>query len=184
MINSSINPSVSNEQSAYYLPMPPRPKLRITASWMFASISVLIFAIWLSSYFAVLTASTKTESVSIYHGRLSLWRSDGKINFPLAITLHWIPTKDRLFQWGFWFDDVGTRPLTRYYLPLWAPFALTSICAIVFRIVGFHSWFRARGNRCPTCGYDQSGLPPDAKCPECGKDAQIVDASSPRSASP
>lgn len=50
-------------------------------------------------------------------------------------------------------------------LPLWLPAAVVTAATAWF-------WWRdrrfARPGLCPTCGYDRTGLAPDAVCPECG----------------
>ena len=46
-------------------------------------------------------------------------------------------------------------------VPLWPP------TLAMVTLVGVAWLTRVRAGRCPACGYDRSGLPPDAPCPEC-----------------
>jgi hypothetical protein len=49
------------------------------------------------------------------------------------------------------------------WLPAGATFAVSALSAFkVYRT-------RRRPGHCPKCGYDRSGLPTDAPCPECGR---------------
>lgn len=49
-------------------------------------------------------------------------------------------------------------------------FFLTPGAAIIFLTLGYAGKrARSRPNACLRCDYDLSGLPPDARCPECGR---------------
>jgi hypothetical protein len=79
---------------------------------------------------------------------------------PYTTDRTWVPFRGTYF-------GTGVISLT---LPLW-------LCAVPFAVASylFKRWHRrqvrlSRGAtpKCPTCGYDQSGLAAGAKCPECG----------------
>lgn len=69
-------------------------------------------------------------------------------------------------------------PLDRFalpLLPLWPGFLINSIfyAFFLFALVRVprvaRRALRRRRGRCASCGYDRSGLDPDAACPECGR---------------
>jgi len=60
-------------------------------------------------------------------------------------------------------------------IPMPARFAANSAgyFGVLVAISMARRWRRLRKNRCPACGYDQSGTPDGAACPECGTAATV-----------
>jgi hypothetical protein len=52
-------------------------------------------------------------------------------------------------------------------VPLWIPLIVVAVPTGVLWSADRRATRREMAGRCPTCGYDRSGLA-DAKCPECG----------------
>ena len=72
---------------------------------------------------------------------------------------------------GSWFGSPGVTTTPHYrlvYVPLWLP---TLVAALPAGILWLCDRRRLRRGLCPACGYNLSGLPPAAPCPECGKAA-------------
>jgi len=78
-----------------------------------------------------------------------------------ALGWRWLP------QW----DVIGTGEslIQRVAVPLHIMSAILALPAawLFYRDRRSVRW--ARTGNCPRCGYDLSGLPPGAACPECGK---------------
>lgn len=71
----------------------------------------------------------------------------------------------------YWLPRLASpQPGNLSYVPLWMPWIV---------IAGFTFWlFRAdrlkAPHACPACGYDKTGLPAGAPCPECGAAAPAL----------
>lgn len=66
-----------------------------------------------------------------------------------------------------WPTAVSVPLLALNTLAWWSPLG----CALlgVAAAGSFTRWRRARGGKCPACGYDRSGIAIAAACPECGR---------------
>jgi hypothetical protein len=67
---------------------------------------------------------------------------------------------------GLWDYRGSTRAVEVTLWPL--PLLLTVLGVPVLRS-GVRARRRALAGSCPSCGYDQRGIPPGSPCPECGK---------------
>lgn len=68
----------------------------------------------------------------------------------------------------YWFMFKSSPPLSRYFVPLWAPTLLLALVNIwLWRTVLFASASR-RAGLCTNCSYDRRGIDPTSRCPECG----------------
>ena len=79
-----------------------------------------------------------------------------------------------VFPTGFGLGQMNYRPYVQRYpylgvtsveVPLWIPFAACVTPATAGWVRQFR---RRRRNGCPRCGYELTGLPAAAPCPECG----------------
>ena len=162
---------------------PHRFRPRAVLKWTGTSLCALIFAAVLVSIWSPLAvihqnattvryAGLRTEVIVIgWGGRHAL---GGDVSRGWSVrTLAGLPKGD----WS-WLPYSGTRnAIEGTYLwvavPLCMPLALFVLpTAWLFHRDRRHvSW--AAAGRCVRCGYDLSGLPPGAACPECGKTAPL-----------
>jgi hypothetical protein len=90
----------------------------------------------------------------------------GSDGLPRHAAVVWFP-----YRGGWWLMPSVSRwsGRTTYRVPYWC-------IAVPFAAVAFMSDRRCRAwlaherlGKCARCGYDRTGLPPSACCPECGK---------------
>ncbi|MEQ9097115.1 MAG: hypothetical protein RIE32_12725 [Phycisphaerales bacterium] len=115
---------------------------------------------------------TRTGPVSLRGGLLVMpWRA-GPINRPLQLYPRY---------------DCFERT-TLAVLPIWPGFLLNTLLYALLLFVpariprAVRRALRRRRGRCIRCGYDRSGLDPDAACPECGTQASARMATWPAAA--
>lgn len=78
------------------------------------------------------------------------------------------------FKWrSLWVWECSLKPEVRIAFPLWPLLLLASIHPLRAAFTSTRNRRRLRKALCPTCGYSQRGLDPDAPCPECGNARQI-----------
>lgn len=147
--------------------------------WAAAGTAASLLLIWICSgwYFAGwdgVGVQAHTQ-IAIHRGRIHLYRLSTETPYLLQLAhtaRGWRIARnfpmDHRWDWGFlWEQREGSgRPFTivEVAVPLWAlalPAAL--LAAMLWHVR------RPRPGRCNHCGYNLSGLPPAAPCPECGR---------------
>lgn len=126
-----------------------------------------------------LPAHLRPDSVDELH----MWAAYREVGWPLpALTasIHWkeqIQNADVVYSVRNGINlgrDGDYRPLALPLRPVWPGFVINLLFwAAVWLMVteSFHHvrrWRAHRANRCLHCGYLRTGLPADARCPECG----------------
>jgi hypothetical protein len=152
-----------------------RARARRVAEWAALAVCVLLAAAWVVSlrWAGGLRESSVVASRTIfvsrgvacsisYAGAIAGLPPPGWFRYRLGAMGEDVPPVE---WWPRWSRD---ERLTLLSLPLWIPFlALALPTAWLF----WSDRRRARPGHC-ACGYDLTGLAPDAPCPECGTAAQ------------
>lgn len=155
--------------------------------WGAAGIALLMLTGWASTYWVYAQVSKPKHGEVILAGGAVMFRnahywdnvpgidlSDVLFVPPPAWSLHtfalqqsvaewsrslvWLPAWERARTW-----KGNTSMLV--CMPLWIPFAMSAAAsAWAWR----RHWKRNRHGFCAECGYDRTGLPEGAVCPECG----------------
>jgi hypothetical protein len=95
--------------------------------------------------------------LAVWHGQVGVGRDPASAYRGLSLRRH-------SAEFGWWFWNYRHPFVHIFYTPLWLPAAALAAPA------GW-LWWRGsrRAGRCRRCGYDLSGLPVTAACPECGR---------------
>ncbi|MCC6969685.1 MAG: hypothetical protein IT434_05630 [Phycisphaerales bacterium] len=148
------------------------------ARWTAWVLAVLLPAMWVASVFFVFLARTPARADARF---VAVFVGDGCVGFayitdPSKVGRTIRPVDVRrssvINPLAMVLPDILKTPAsTQVVLPLWIPWLIA---------LGFSAWFlrdhrrekmRRMIGRCPACGYDRSGLPQSAPCPECAAPA-------------
>ncbi len=141
-------------------------RIRKTAKWGGAAVTVLLVAVWIGSGWSTVIWQTSDRRfrVTLQSGRIGLAEMFAKQD-PKTSGWHF-STGDRRFDW-MWARHTG-RNFDARWLPMWVPaLAAAMTTAMAWRRDAL-ARRRARQNLCSTCNYDRTGLDAAAVCPECG----------------
>jgi len=149
-----------------------RRAARKGGKWTGASALVLIVAGFVVSGWwtvGLLCASSPNAVVGMSRGAVLLewqdgWLRGGHPHLSLKIMPYYA-------GWGdlFWCPQrLGTATVREFLIPFWIPFLIAAAPTFLLWRADRRATRREREGHCPTCGYDRSGLAPDAPCPECG----------------
>jgi len=164
--------------------MKPHPRIRKTAKWGGAVVTVLLAVVWLGSGWylvrwgiapgwAVFTECGRCDVVyapHFYngHGAPSVERREGPgaSRGPAPFRLGW-----RYFHglYGKPTDRGGQEE--HWWVPHWPFVAIAAFVTVLGWGADFRASRRARLNCCPKCNYDRTGLAASTVCPECGSKA-------------
>ena len=148
-----------------------RGRVRRVAKWVAVTLSALLATLWSASIISTLSYGRDSNwvirQVSIESGCISITREryspsmivNGRHGLHARLGVR--PLRWRPF--GTMFSD-GDLVLI---VPLWIPLAAA---AIPTAWLLYRDRRAARTGHCP-CGYNLTGLAPDAPCPECGRKA-------------
>jgi hypothetical protein len=155
----------------YNAPMRPHPRIRKTVKWGGAVVSVVLLVVWVGSGWWYAKWGGSDWSVVLTPGSISL-TDYGKLVPPefhgWACGAHHFQ-----FPWQWSFQTERGGGYHGYFVPLWAlAFACILPAAIAWRL-DILARRRARIGFCPKCGYNRTGLAPQAVCPECGAAAIV-----------
>lgn len=143
------------------------PKLRGSLKWFGAAASLLLLSLWLMSLWKIIYWWDGSGSnATITRGYLGIVYGQ---HIPLSNIFnssHWTISQSPPVPsvWSFNLS-IANRFLI---IPLWAPFILSFMFTLLAWQRDRALSLRARQRVCPHCNYNLSGLPPTAKCPECG----------------
>lgn len=151
--------------------MNPHPRIRKTVKWGGAAVTLLLLVVWIGSGWYAAVLNWRGYAAIWGGGRLhALALLDDPANRDLRC---YINRNNGVWRWHWWFGNIIRAPgLNVYCIPLWS-FAVAALVptAAAWRLDTL-ARRRARPGHCPRCGYDRSGLPLLAGCPECGSGAQ------------
>ncbi|MFO0858179.1 MAG: hypothetical protein U0640_12580 [Phycisphaerales bacterium] len=138
----------------------PRYFTKARIIWFVASVAVWLFAILIP----IEWVHKSGNQIELSHGQVCVTHWINKDYVP-ELGLH---RTDRPSRSVLWLHDYAhTQYLQLLAIPLW-PLALMP--AIPMGITWFRSKraaSRLKSGFCPRCGYNRSGLPAEAPCPEC-----------------
>ena len=146
------------------------PKLRKTIKWGGAAITLLLVVIWAASLRWQLGWASGGNPIVIT-GLLSVIFAYNRIDMPPEANLQIQP------GWSFvriagppqWRVEHERSPrLTSLSIVILLPAAFTFAASLVVCRLDVIARRRAQPNLCHKCGYNLSGLPSVAACPECG----------------
>lgn len=149
-----------------------RPAIRKTVKWSGAIACVTLLAAWIGSAWSAVGWS----------GVISVESSSGEIHVAL------LPGKDastysgsyyrrqrcRLFESWFWWPPLGAdfKPgWSAARAKFWALLAPAALATVAAWRLDARVRRRSRAGHCGSCGYDRTGVPAGAVCPECGQGA-------------
>ena len=153
-----------------------RPRLRRLVrclAWLGLVAASAIFLTWIVSarYELPLPGGPSPSAMTLWRGRLrSAWYANtnepGWVRSPAGNSWSFDGPDGFYVDWfpKWW----STADLRLVCLPLWIPFMLTTLGALV----AWRASKRVPGGTCPTCGYSLLGLPSVDRCPECGATSQ------------
>lgn len=154
--------------------MKPHPRIRRSIKWAGAGVGVVIAGAFVASLRWGVDAS-------YWGARLDRDRIRGVVVDRGVVTYLSIPptpdgdpipgfscstrrSRDQISWLPFWVLDSSA---TFVEVPLWLPLALVVIPTALLFYLDRTSARRRRAGLCPGCGYDLTGLPGEAVCPEC-----------------
>jgi hypothetical protein len=116
------------------------------------------------------------RGIELFQGALGLyWATTGPIAGSSAgITgfRHGIPWRQfHLYRWpsrAVRVSGAGSVGYAVLYIPLWMPFSIALMATIAPPLLRWRRRNLAALGLCASCRYDRRGLPPSARCPECG----------------
>lgn len=128
-------------------------------------LAIGLIVLWILSITSWISFGRPTWNV-VFHGGVMVYQSFPdhlQMGYPLGWTVatgvSWNPGQLKI-------QNANSPSLRIIVLPLWMPMAMCTLMASVV----WH--FRVRIDRasaCSACGYDCTGVPDGAVCPECGK---------------
>jgi hypothetical protein len=152
--------------------MQPHPRIRKTIKWGGAAATVLLVGVltcsrwWYVGYNSSgWLAGLHNEQVCVFEDHPTQIEKDLRLGSELGWRIeYWRATGPFLRL------ELPQAGHSRVIVPLWLPISVSLVAAVVAWRLDILSRRRARLNLCPTagCNYDRTGIPPDAKCPECG----------------
>lgn len=149
--------------------MKPHPGVRRAIKWTGAPASVLLLAAWIGSgWHAVSWTGSGGARWELSEGRLTF----NHLQIPMPETYRGVRfgrTRRFTLQWDLWVRN--PRYMWKIAVPLWLfppPIFAPTILAWRTDIIDRR---RRRAGVCRGCGYERTGLPPHAPCPECNTPA-------------
>ena len=114
---------------------------------------------------AHMTVTVSGRVFGVTFGRLGTFRQPTQSSYGLVIAQNRLPKTNQLVVAMRWWFSYGKNSLL---IPLWVFFGPVGVgSAIAWRY-----WMLAKARqvtgRFAKCGYDLSGISPEAHCPECG----------------
>jgi hypothetical protein len=155
----------------------PRRKLRLTCIIAASPLLIIFFA---SAWFDLSVLTKPPACIGLSRGCLWLGKSSRPQNetwkiesrpFDLSLSCTYsVQAATPARTWTTNLAIPAATPLSSWStkLPLWLALVPPLTLAAACTLLNFLQRRRER-DRCRACGYDLSGLPPHAPCPECGK---------------
>ncbi len=151
-------------------PHPRPPIIRKTIKWGGAAVTVLLVVVWIASGWWLMSYAFPRTNVIVGRGTIGVLRPG--YGFPAhmrgwQVAQFTSRTFSGLDRWrGSWSEvHIGSDLV---FLPLWWFIPIPLISWLVAWRLDALPRSAPHPPPCPRCGYDRTGLPLLAECPECG----------------